>query len=68
VLIKEIGRGGFGKVKLAINQKTSEHVAIKIANKNKLKKKLLNKGKSAFTQLQTEIAIMKKLVSFNFID
>jgi hypothetical protein len=62
VLIKEIGRGGFGKVKLAVNQESKEQFAIKIANKSKLKRKLLNKSKSAFTQLQTEIAIMKKLV------
>jgi serine/threonine protein kinase len=61
IIIKEVGKGGFGKVKLAIHSETQVQYAIKIANKKKLQKKMYTKNKSAFTQLESEIAIMKKL-------
>jgi len=61
ILIKEVGRGGYGKVKLSINTETKKQVAIKVANKKKLKRKLLSRQKSAFNQLASEIAIMKKI-------
>jgi len=67
ILIKEIGRGGFGKVKLAINTETKGQNAIKIANKKKLKRKLLTREKSAFNQLASEIAIMKKMDHPNIV-
>jgi len=67
LLIKDLGRGGFGKVKLALHSETKAQYAIKIANKHRLKKKLLTKSKSAYTQLATEIAIMKKMDHPNIV-
>lgn len=55
-------RGGFGKVKLALNENDKKHYAIKIANKKKLKKKLLSRTTSVYTLLEKEVATMKKLV------
>ena len=41
-LKEDIGEGNFGKVKLAIFRKTGEQFAIKIINKDKMKKKMQN--------------------------
>ena len=41
-LKKDIGEGNFGKVKLGIFKKTGEEFAIKIINKDKIKKKMKN--------------------------
>lgn len=55
-------------MKLAQDSGTNQYFAIKIANKKKLKKKLMSRDKNAYTALQTEIAIMKKLVSLTPIN
>ncbi len=68
-MIKLLGEGAFGKVKLAIKQETREYFAIKIFNKSLLLKKkeyFRKEGggmgfKSAFQDVKREIAIMKKL-------
>ena len=39
---QDIGEGNFGKVKLAVFKKTGEEFAIKIINKDKIKKKMKN--------------------------
>lgn len=52
VILHMIGRGGFGKVKKVYNATTKEIFAIKIANKAKLKKKMLGRNKSAYTFLE----------------
>ena len=44
---------------------TQSFQAIKVANKAKLKRKLLAKSKTALTTIQTEIAIMKKMVIYS---
>lgn len=41
--------------------------AIKIANKAKMKRNFFSKTKDALTALEREIAVMKKLVSLNFL-
>ena len=51
VIVQTIGRGGFGKVKKVFSTTTKEIYAMKIANKDKLRKKMLGKSKSAFTFL-----------------
>lgn len=55
-------RGGFAKVKLAFNENEQQYYAIKIANKKKMKRKLLTRTTSVYTLLEKEIATMKKLV------
>ena len=42
IIKKEIGEGNFGKVKLAIFKQTGEEFAIKILNKEKIKKQMKN--------------------------
>ncbi|CAK88262.1 unnamed protein product (macronuclear) [Paramecium tetraurelia] len=64
-VLESLGQGAFGKVKKAQNFK-GEILAIKIANKKKLKKKLLSKS-NAYTMLEREIAIMKKISHENVV-
>ncbi|CAD8047862.1 unnamed protein product [Paramecium primaurelia] len=64
-VLESLGQGAFGKVKKAQNFK-GEIFAIKIANKKKLKKKLLSKS-NAYTMLEREIAIMKKISHENVV-
>lgn len=52
VVIGNIGRGGFGKVKKVFTSKTKQIYAMKVANKEKLRKKMLSRTKSAFTFLE----------------
>jgi len=61
VIGKELGRGSFGRVKMGIDSRTGMNYAIKTANKQKLKKKLLARDKSVYSQLESEVAVMKKL-------
>ena len=43
ILKEDIGEGNFGKVKLGISKTTGEKYAIKIINKEQIKKKMKNK-------------------------
>ena len=67
ILDKELGRGNFGKVKLGIHFDENTQFALKIASKEKLKKKLISKNKSVYSQLEGEVAIMKKLCHPNIV-
>ncbi|EAR97504.1 Serine/Threonine kinase domain protein (macronuclear) [Tetrahymena thermophila SB210] len=66
-LIKELGRGACGKVKLGLDEINQKYYAIKVSNKNKLKKKLVSQKINAFTLLEQEIAIMKKVDHPNIV-
>ncbi|KAL4446517.1 hypothetical protein ABPG74_001258 [Tetrahymena malaccensis] len=72
-LLQEIGRGGFGKVKLATSEIPTDkgvikkQFAIKISNKQKLKRKLFSMKVNAFTLLEREVAIMKKIDHPNLV-
>jgi len=52
-------------VKLGLNKQDQKQYAIKIANKKKLKRKVISMNSNSFTLLEKEIAIMKKLVLFS---
>lgn len=67
IVLQELGRGGFGKVKLVYCVRTHTQFAMKVANKSKLQKKLLTKTTSAFTLLQQEIAILIKMNHENIV-
>ena len=54
-LIKTLGEGTFGKVKLAEDMETNEHLAMKIIDKDQVMQK--NMG----PQVKKEISIMKQL-------
>lgn len=65
MFLQSLGKGQFGKVKLIIDSKTEEKSAIKIINKKKLKRKLVSRSLSAFSLIEREIAVMKKLAHPN---
>ena len=50
-------------MKLAKDRYTDDLFAVKVANKKKLKQKMLGKIKGGVSPLASEIAIMKKLVT-----
>ena len=50
---RTLGEGTFGKVKYAVNSETSEHVAIKVLDKERVRR--LGMGE----QIKKEIAVMK---------
>ncbi len=62
-ITSDLGRGGFAKVKLGIIWEEGKYLeyAIKIANKKKINKRMFAKQNNAFSQLQTEIAVLKKM-------
>ncbi|KRW98785.1 Protein kinase-like domain [Pseudocohnilembus persalinus] len=63
-ILKEIGRGTQGKVKKAIDEEGKLY-AIKIVNKNKLKKQQFNKQVDVFQHIQSEVKILKQLTHPN---
>lgn len=71
VVIKDLGQGAFGKVKLCLNTHTNRLCALKCINRRSLRRKfglgLARGGTGADTGLQREIAIMKKLVHPNVV-
>jgi len=68
-ILNELGRGSFAKVQLGViwDDEDYKEYAIKVANKKKLKRKLFTKQKNAFTQIQAEIAMLKKTCHPNII-
>ena len=71
VVIKDLGQGAFGKVKLCLNTQTNRLCALKCINRRSLRRKfgagLARGGAGGDTGLQREIAIMKKLVHPNVV-
>ena len=61
VIIGQIGRGQFAKVKKILCMETRQTFAMKIINKQRLKKKSIAPKKSQFTLVEKEVAIMKKM-------
>ena len=61
IVLEELGRGAFAKVKLCVNTEDNKRYAMKIMDKKKLKKKFMGIGKSAYTNVEHEIAILTKL-------
>ena len=67
LVIKDIGKGSFGKVKLALNsEEENKAYAMKQLSKKKLGKIFVGKHRTAMQNVMQEIAIMKRLVSFQF--
>jgi calcium/calmodulin-dependent protein kinase I len=58
---EEVGKGAFSVVKLAVNKKTGEKVAVKIINKTKAS------SEADAKRLQTEVEILKKVKHPNII-
>ncbi|KAN0011962.1 hypothetical protein ACTFIU_000181 [Dictyostelium citrinum] len=68
VFVRKLGKGTFGKVKLAYHHDTHHLYAIKIFNKIRLKKQTMGIGRTnAFDDVLKEIAIMKKMNHINVV-
>lgn len=64
IVVKTIGKGSFGKVKLALNSaEENKPYAMKVLSKKRLKKIFIGKNRTAMNDVMQEIAVMKKLVS-----
>jgi len=55
-------RGSFGKVKQVIDTNSKKYYAVKIINRDKLKKRKLDRTKSAYSLIEKEVAILKRMV------
>jgi serine/threonine protein kinase len=60
-ILNELGRGQFSKVVKCLNEETKLCYAMKIINRKKLKRIFLN-GPNISKTIETELAILKKLV------
>lgn len=66
IIMKNIGKGSFGKVKLVLNTNDgNKPYAMKVFSKRKLNKIFIGKSRTAMQDVMQEIAIMKKLVSIS---
>lgn len=65
--LKPLGRGSFGKVKLAQHNKNNQQYAVKILNKANLLRVHKDMGTTAMDQVHQEIRIMKTLNHPNII-
>jgi serine/threonine protein kinase len=64
--VKDIGKGSFGRVKLVLNtENNNKPCAMKVMSKKKLGRIFTGKNKTALSNVNEEIAIMKKLVSID---
>ena len=66
IVIGQLGRGMYGKVKLAEHRTSHQTVALKVLNKSLLRK-MKHGGTNGMQQVQAEIAIMKKLRHRNVV-
>lgn len=61
IINKVLGKGQFAKVKKIFCTITKQEFAMKIINKDLLKRRVLSPAKSQFSQVEKEVAIMKKM-------
>ena len=62
-MLKDIGMGSFGKVKMVLNSNdNNKPCAMKVLSKRKLQRIFMGKHRTAMNDVLQEIAIMKKLV------
>lgn len=66
-MICVLGKGAYGKVKLAMDVRTNQPFAIKIMSKSQLQRMRKNNGENAMDDVRKEVAIMKKLTNKNVV-
>ena len=64
-IIKTLGKGSFATVRLCQDNKTRDYYAIKVMNKNELKKIQIGRGRNAFDCVVDELKVMKRLEHSN---
>ncbi len=67
IVVRELARGSYGKVKKVFHRVTKKIYAMKIIKKAKLKKTRLSKDRTAFDAIEREVAVMKKLRHQNVV-
>ena len=67
LVIGELGRGAYGKVKLVEHRQTGDLAAIKIINRSVTKKSRAAFQSTNLIHIQTEIAVMKKMRHRNIV-
>ena len=67
IIEKNLGEGSFAKVKLCVDKDTGYKYAIKLMNKNELKRKKDSKGKSYYDCVLEEIKVLQRLQHPNII-
>eukprot|EP01028_Stygiella_incarcerata_P007638 TRINITY_DN3177_c0_g1_i5.p1 TRINITY_DN3177_c0_g1~~TRINITY_DN3177_c0_g1_i5.p1 ORF type:complete len:736 (-),score=210.10 TRINITY_DN3177_c0_g1_i5:126-2333(-) len=67
-ILEKLGRGAYGKVKKVQDLRTDEVYALKICNKEFLKKQRKGKEHNALEDVQREMAIWKKLSHPNIVN
>jgi serine/threonine protein kinase len=67
VIIQIIGKGKFSKVAQCMDQSTRQIYAMKVMKKSRLKRIMIGRGKAAYSQVEAEIAILKKLNHPNIV-
>lgn len=69
IVLGELARGSYGKVKKVLDKDSPQKkiYAMKIIKRAKLMKKRLSKDKTAFDNVEREVAIMKKLQHQNVV-
>ena len=71
-IIRTIGQGSYGKVRLCVHNKSNQNYAIKFLSKDKLSKKIMSgnpnaDNKEGIKKIRDEITIMKQLQHPNII-
>eukprot|EP00898_Chlorokybus_atmophyticus_P006257 jgi/Chlat1/6632/Chrsp482S06106 len=67
IILKVLGRGTFGKVKLCLNVYDGQLFAVKIINKKQLMRRSIATRRNPTQEVRKEIAIMKKLSHENIV-
>mmetsp|Transcript_42121 Transcript_42121/g.86060 ORF Transcript_42121/g.86060 Transcript_42121/m.86060 type:complete len:326 (+) Transcript_42121:474-1451(+) len=60
-IVKDLGKGSFGKVKLVKHTETGELFAMKVFNKHVLRKKRMGSSRNLLQDVELEIKVMKML-------
>lgn len=66
-IVKQLGTGAFATVKLCVDKNTNKSYAIKIMNKERLKKIRQGKDKNAYDCVMDELKVMERLEHPNII-
>ncbi len=67
ILLNKLGQGSYGEVRLAKEKATNTLFAMKIINKDTLRRRKMGKDYTSMDDVKREIAIMKKVAHPNVL-